>query len=297
VTARARYPWAYTTAARSALDFAFDVQTTDAQLGRFLDHVFGVLTLADGEAVTKPTRFGLAEIPASAPDSDTRFVVRRGHRSIEQSKHPSFALERLFAEVNRATVRASGHRLVVHAGLVGFGDRAVMLVGASGAGKSSLTGMLCVLGAAYGTDELTAVDLETGTVEGAHRPIVLKPSAPNTLLQHVPAAPTGIQRYLRLFRPVAPGDLGARPIDGTPRNVTVVFVRYSAGGPPAALEPIARAEAVAALYSSCWNRRALGRAAFDAVVALVRSADVTQLEFSDCLGAAQTIRNRVEKAS
>jgi hypothetical protein len=292
VTAPARYPWAHTTAPRRALDLTFDVQTTDAELGHFLDHVLGALPEDDRGVATKPVRFGLAEFPALPGESWPRCVVRRAHRTIDVSHHPSIGLDRLFGALNRATVRASARRVLLHAGLVGFGDRALMLVGVSGSGKSSLTGMLCALGAQYGTDELTAVDPLTGRLAGARRPIMLKPSAPKALVELLPPKPAATRRYLDLVRPVTPEDVGAAQMVALPRSVGVVFVRYSHSAPPASLAPIPRADAVAALVSSCWNRRAQGRAAFDVAVELVRRAEIAELEFSDCVRAAEVLRDR-----
>jgi hypothetical protein len=291
VTTRTRYRWAHTTAPRRALDLTFDVQTTDPELGEFLDHVLRGLPDGERDVVTKPVRFGLAEFPARAGEAWPRCVVRRAHRTIDVSHHPSIGLDRLFGALNRATVRASAHRVLLHAGLVGFGDRALLLVGASGSGKSSLTGMLCTMGAQYGTDEITAIDPITGSLEGAGRPIVLKPSAPKALVDRFPPKPAAARRYLDLLRPVAPEDVGAPPMVARPRSVGVVFVRYAHAAAPASLAPIPRADAVAALVSSCWNRRAHGRVAFDAAVELARVADVAELEFSDCVRAAEALHD------
>jgi hypothetical protein len=184
-------------------------------------------------------------------------------------------------------------RVLLHAGLVGFGDHGVMLVGVSGSGKSSLTSMLCAQGARYGTDEVTAIEPATGALEGASRPIVLKRSAPKALVSRLGPVPEGIGRYLDRLRPVAPADLGAEPMRMSPRTVSIAFVRYAPDAPPASVVSIPRADAVAALVSACWNRAGQGRAAFDAALSLVRDAQVARVEFSDCGCAAEEIRDHL----
>jgi hypothetical protein len=285
------YRWAHTTELRRALDLTFDVQTTDPALGRFLDHVLGGLPRAE-RATSTPVRFGLAEVDG-ADGGAPRFLVRRAHRTVRESHHPSLGFDELFAAVNRAIVRASGASVLLHAGLVAIDDRALLLVGMSGAGKSSLTGMLCHLGARYGTDELTAADPTTGALVGAARPIMLKPSAPRALVDALPPKPAGLERYLDLVRPVAAADLGAPTMSAATNLAAIVFVHYEHGAPPATMAPMARADAVAELVYSCWNRRAQGRRAFDAAVELARRAEVMSLRFSDCSDAAQAICERV----
>jgi hypothetical protein len=122
---------------------------------------------------------------------------------------------------------------------------------------------------------------------------MLKPSAPRALIDVLPPKPSGLERYLDLVRPVAAADLGARTMPAATNLAAIVFVHYEHGAPPATLTPMARADAVAELVYSCWNRRAQARHAFDAAVALARRADVMSLRFSDCADAAQAICERV----
>ncbi|RMH80155.1 MAG: PqqD family peptide modification chaperone [Actinomyces sp.] len=92
------------------------------------------------------------------------------------------ALNRVVALVNDlAAGEADGPAL--HAGAVRIGERAVVLAGASGRGKSTLTLALAAAGAAYLTDEVTLLGPSDGRPGGSvacrpfPRPISLKPGS------------------------------------------------------------------------------------------------------------------------
>lgn len=92
------------------------------------------------------------------------------------------ALNRVVALVNDVAAReADGPAL--HAGAVRMGDRTVVLAGASGRGKSTLTLALVAAGATYLTDEVTLLGPSDGGEGGGvvchpfPRPISLKPGS------------------------------------------------------------------------------------------------------------------------
>jgi hypothetical protein len=69
--------------------------------------------------------------------------------------------------------------LLLHAGVLVRDDRAILLVGASGAGKTTMCRALVARGAKYMTDEIAAIDAEL-RVRGLPRPLSLAPdSAPD----------------------------------------------------------------------------------------------------------------------
>ena len=84
-------------------------------------------------------------------------------------------LEVLVGQIT-ATVTTLHRRLVfVHAGSVAINDRALLLVGPSGAGKTSTVSTLLTCGASYLSDEVALLDPGTGAVLSFHLPMAIKP--------------------------------------------------------------------------------------------------------------------------
>ncbi len=69
---------------------------------------------------------------------------------------------------------ASKTKLIFHAAALAHQGQAVILCGKSASGKSSLAAWLTALGLQYMTDEVISLPLETETISGFCRPIVLK---------------------------------------------------------------------------------------------------------------------------
>jgi hypothetical protein len=256
------------------------VSTTDARLGAYLDD-----RLSDAPPADRATySYGIAELAphGEGPDgeAESRVVLRRNGRTIATSEHRGPALARLLWQMNRDTERASARRVLFHAGLVAFDDRAVMLVGPSGSGKSTLTALLCAAGARLGTDELVAVDPVNGTIDCARRPITLKLTAfgPRGLGGSPPA---GLEDAFETVRPVRSADFGVEVLGAVPASLLVVFPQWDRSAGALQLEPIERADAVVGMVRNCLNVRARGVEAFAAAVDVLRRADVWTGRFAD----------------
>jgi len=144
--------------------------------------------------------------------------------------------------------------VLVHAGCVG--DRsAVVLPGASGAGKSTITAACVADGLTYLSDEYAAIDPGRGTVVPYPRPVELA---------------TGL---------VAASTLGTRP----PASLApggVVFPRYERGAATAVTDLDPRASFLA-LVSHTANLPRLGGEAIAWLVALALAAPASQVTYGD----------------
>jgi len=97
-------------------------------------------------------------------DMPTPFVALPEHMAplmLEQSLNWSVAM------------RTATH-LLFHAAIVGKGDKAIILPGESGQGKSTLCAILMTSGWRLFSDELALIDLETGLAQPYPRPVSLK---------------------------------------------------------------------------------------------------------------------------
>lgn len=86
--------------------------------------------------------------------------------------------------------RAPDH-LFVHAGVVGWESRAIVMPGASSAGKTTLVQAWLEVGATYYSDEFAVLD-RTGRVHPFARPLAIR-DEPTGLTRRVPAAALGAE--------------------------------------------------------------------------------------------------------
>ncbi|MHB1193148.1 MAG: hypothetical protein ACYC6F_08870 [Longimicrobiales bacterium] len=110
----------------------------------------------------------------------------RGHRRyhvlymnasrIERSLDLEYVLGRLEADVQLYVAERARRRIFVHAGVVGWKGKAILLPGRTLAGKTTLVSELLRLGATYYSDEYAALDAK-GQVHPYARPLSIRSGA------------------------------------------------------------------------------------------------------------------------
>jgi hypothetical protein len=158
----------------------------------------------------------------------------------------------------RLALEADPHRLHLHGALIGdvaCGRSPVLMLGASGAGKSTMAAQLVHLGIAYATDEMVAVDTDC-RVEAVRKPLKLRQGAK----AHYPYLESLVDPLLSGVTgdvPIAP-DAGLWLEEGsTHLNDIVVLSRHDAG--PGCPEPCLELQRVPAVTMT----RRMAENAFD----------------------------------
>lgn len=100
-------------------------------------------------------------------------LVYRGATRIARSLELDEALEALQSCLHLSVAECARGRLFVHAGVVGWHGRAILLPGRSMAGKTSLVHALVQAGADYYSDEYAAID-SLGRVHAYPKPLSLR---------------------------------------------------------------------------------------------------------------------------
>ena len=160
-------------------------------------------------------------------------------------------------------------RLVfVHAGVVELAGRACVLVGESGAGKTSTVAALLARGATYLCDEVALLDPDTGDLLPFHLPMVIKPWTARAAGPLPAGTDVAVQRSV-VFR--LPAALGRT----CPLGTVVMLRRAGRGG----MTSISRAEALLRLARQPSSFRYPGRTedAFRAWGRGLRNADCLEL--------------------
>ena len=162
--------------------------------------------------------------------------------------------------------------LFIHAGVVAFAGRGMVLLGHSGAGKTSTVAALVRKGAAYLSDEVALLDPAMGTVAPFVLPMAVKPwtrrAARSLPVGRRIAAEEGVEFWL-------PHNLG-----GPVAVDTFVLLRGEAPGPR--LTPISRARMLLAVseHASSFKQQHRVREAFAGFARLLRNAQCVALDAS-----------------
>ena len=154
-------------------------------------------------------------------------------RRLLQNAPLEAALARLEFDVELFVVENNPARIFVHAGVVGWQRRAIVLPGRSYSGKSTLVAALCRAGATYYSDEYALFDAD-GRIHPYPRPLRLRPPSAGRM--------PGID------------DLNLRPGDGPLPLGLVVLTHYQPG---AFLQPrtVSPGEALLALLANTMSAR------------------------------------------
>jgi len=168
-----------------------------------------------------------------ADGADYPAMLYRGSRLVLQNVSCEEALARLEYDVELFVVENNPERVFVHAGVVGWHGRAIVIPGRSYSGKSTLVAALCHAGATYYSDEYAVFDAD-GRVHAYPRPLRLRQTSDGR-------PPVATDQHLRL---------GEEPLP----LALVVLTRYQSG---ACLQPqtVSPGEALLALLANTMSAR------------------------------------------
>lgn len=181
--------------------------------------------------------------------------------------------------------------LLLHAGVVERGGRAVVMPAMPGSGKSTLTAALSLRGFRLLSDEFGVVRLSDSQLVAMLRPVALKNASIDVIQAFAPHAVIG-PRYPKTHKgTVAHLAPSAEHVDARHRPAApalVIFPRFDASA-GVELEAVPRARAFARLAVNSFNYDALGPDGFDALTALVQASSCWTLRYGDLEGAVRAI--------
>jgi HprK-related kinase A len=198
---------------------------------------------------------------------------------------------------NYAIARRLFCYLLLHAGVVERGGRAIVMPAMPGSGKSTLTAALTLRGFRLLSDEFGVVRMKDARLLRMLRPLALKNESIGVIQRFEPTAVSG-PRFPKTHKGtvahLAPqaSHVDARHEVANP--ALVVFPRFdpSAG---VELEPVQKTRAFARLAVNSFNYHALGPDAFDALGQLVEESSCWQLRYSDLDGAIKALGEMLDE--
>jgi hypothetical protein len=235
--------------------------------------------------VTAPPVPGPVDLHYAIDDCDAGppFVLR----APEGASLVAYGLDELLFHLEKhLTVTLQRRRpelMFLHAAALARGERAWLLAGDSGAGKSTTTWALLHHGWRYLSDELAPVDLASGRVHAYPHALCLKRRPPPGY--PLPEVTLDLGSTLHVPPDALPGAVETGPcmLGG------VVFVRYCAGLGAPRLRLLGRAEACARLYVVTLNALAHPGHGLDAAKWLAERVPSHSLECDDLSDACELL--------
>lgn len=199
----------------------------------------------------------------------------------------------LKAHVTELYCRSVERGFLLHGGLLRCGERRVLLSGAPGAGKTTLTLALAAAGCAYGGDDIVHVR-ENGLAEGAPFAAAVKHGAWRLLearypdLESLPCWERSDGKRVRYLAPSRRDKAGPGPL-----HAIILLAR--ADGVTARCEPVDPLDALCVLLDSAFSRRgAVSAAALEAFAATLAEAKCVRLVYDDLDGAVAAVKGLVD---
>jgi hypothetical protein len=203
-------------------------------------------------------------------------VLYMNARRHEKSMSFPWILERLEADLQLYVAERAVRRIFVHAGVVAWGGKAILLPGQTMTGKTTLVEELLRLGATYYSDEY-AVLSEAGRVYPFARPLaVRRKRARHAIAERHDASEYG-------------AEVGTKPLP-----VGLVVMTQFKPGVTFRPRPLAEGKAVLALLENTVPARRRPRKSFQTLKRVVAQAPVLKGSRGDVRAAAEAILRRLE---
>jgi hypothetical protein len=233
--------------------------------------------------------YSLLEDPA---DPARRYRLERDGDQVGATADAGTAINQLMWWISTDTVDLADGYLLIHAGaVVGPNGDAVLILGESGAGKTTAAAALVQVGYGYLSDEAGAISLSTGLAHPWPRPLGFTASA------------RSLPRFASLFDGdwdgadelhVSVARIRPDAVAAPARVRHVIDYRYCAGA-ETSVEPLSRATALSRMGSAAPRLRREGDVGLEVLAELMRGASGYEMVSGDLERGVDVIRGLVER--
>jgi hypothetical protein len=272
--------WVHHSGPYKGLSFSFEFRTNDAELGGHVETLLASLRIG-GQGPSHV--YSLLSLESGS------FDLYLGDRRIALLASSGRAVEWLLWDINRAAAAASDGYLLLHAGAVQAGHRAVLLPAPSGGGKSTLVAGLVQRGLGYLSDELIALDGGGSRVLPYPKPISLKAGSFH-LFAGLPGQPDPSSRFVDDEWYLRPDDIRPNAIGG-PSEPFILIVPNFAAERTTTLTALSSTEAFLALTINSVNLEKHGERGAQTLASVVAQCDAYELVMSNLDEACKLVLN------
>jgi len=176
----------------------------------------------------------------------------------------------------------------LHSAALKLNDKTILIIGHSGAGKSTTTWALTHHGFEYFSDELSPIDIKNMHVTGYQHAICVKQDPPPPYL--LPKATLATNRTRHIPAECLAGGIAV----GTARITHIFFVHYKPEQQNVSIQPISPALASAKIYANALNQLCHEKSGLPAATRIALACDSYTLEFNNVERACHEIRQLIE---
>lgn len=227
-----------------------------------------------GEGVSRTKRRVASTITVLAAGDPPRFSLHADGRTQLSGLDKASCLHALVCEIGQSLLENLSAGVVIHAGAVSSGDKGIVIPGASGSGKSSLTAWLIDNGFDYLTDELVVFGPDVPHFTAFGRPLILREDTKAATVSlaafaSVPSFSAGSSTI------VAP----ARTKRRARQTCRLLIFPQFASGEQLTIEALTPAQAGLELMACNVNARNLANHGVDTLISIARSVPAVRLRY------------------
>ncbi len=260
--------------------FTFHIKSRLHDVAKGLSRLYGDFSLAEGPFADFHVRIDALHGPRRLYRPQVQFWLD-GHTPFKP-----LPLDQAFAMLewgmNWCIAGHAHHYLMLHAAVLERNDRALIMPGDPGAGKSTLTAALMLDGWRLLSDEIALIDREDGLLYGLARPVSLKNASIDLIQNHSSHAVMGQVAHDTHKGSVAhlrPSTLSLKRVATPVRPAWIVFPRWQAQA-QAGFTPHAKSAAFLHLASHAFNYSLLGPLGFQLVTTLMDACECRDFTYS-----------------
>ncbi len=229
-------------------------------------------------------------------DAEDNFSARVDSVDLFSNSSIESALSQLMQDALLKLNGASKTELIFHAAALAHRDDAVILCGKTASGKSSLAAWLTALGLAYMTDEVISVPINSESVNGFCRSIVLKPGSSFIWKRWLKNQDSeGFLRFADNSVWIEPSLLNPDGAKATATPRLIIFPHYESDA-AFRVERITRAGALFRLLQHLVNARNFPDYGMAAASRLARRLTAYTLTYSDIETASAWIQQTIQNS-
>lgn len=183
--------------------------------------------------------------------------------------------------------------VLLHAGALALGERAVIMAATPGSGKSTLSAALMLSGFRLLSDEFGVLDPETGNLLPMLKPVALKNRSIDVIRSFsddVWLGPTFKATRKGDVAHLAPDEASVSAVRQSAKPALVIFPKYEAGT-ELSLKPQAPEQAFARLAFNSFNYPLLGPVSFGAVADVAACCPAYELRYSRLEDAVRCLQD------
>jgi HprK-related kinase A len=185
--------------------------------------------------------------------------------------------------LNWAVATHSNQFLIIHSAALERDGLTLVLVGAPGAGKSTLTAGLCRKGWRLFSDELTLVRPRDGRIVPLPRPIGLKNESIAIMREFAPDAvisPSWTDTHKGTVAHMRPPQESVSRANQTAAPGWIFFLSFKPNA-PLSLLPISKSQAFLRVAQNSFNYSLLGAKGFETTANMIDSSDCYEFSYGD----------------